>query len=90
MTFDQLIVQQRPCIERLVHGVARRYYLASSDIEDFRAAVDRSLRRMQNTPDLEPVRDEAQLEQMTPSEAAEWRSLWRDLAALRTLARKAN
>lgn len=45
MTFDQLIVQQRPCIERLVHGVARRYYLASSDIEDFRAAVDRSLER---------------------------------------------
>ena len=45
MTFDQLIVQQRPCIERLVHGIARRYYLASSDIQDFLAAVDRSLER---------------------------------------------
>ena len=61
--------------------------VSSSDVS-VRADVDRSLRRMQNTPDLEPVRAEALLARMAPSEAAEWRSLWRDAAELRALIRE--
>jgi DNA-directed RNA polymerase specialized sigma24 family protein len=45
VTFEQLIAQQRPHLERLVHSIARRNLLASSDIEDFRAAVERALER---------------------------------------------
>ena len=45
MTFEQLIEQQRPHVERVVQDLARRYYLASSEIEEFRTTLDRALER---------------------------------------------
>ncbi len=45
MTFDQLILQQRPHIEQVTRDLCRRHYLAPAEIEDFRAAVYRSLER---------------------------------------------
>lgn len=45
MTFEQLIDQQRPHVERVLHEIARRHYLASTEVEEFRAAVERALER---------------------------------------------
>ena len=45
MTFEQLIEQQRPHVERVLYEIARRHYLASTEVEEFRAAVERALER---------------------------------------------
>lgn len=45
MTFEQLILHQRPHIDQLVRRLARRYYLAAGETDDFRAKVDRALER---------------------------------------------
>jgi hypothetical protein len=45
VTFDQLIQQQRPHIERAILDLSRRHYLASVETEDFRVAVDTALER---------------------------------------------
>jgi hypothetical protein len=45
VTFEQLIDQQRPHIERVVMDLARRHYLAASEVDEFRAAVHRALER---------------------------------------------
>jgi RNA polymerase sigma factor for flagellar operon FliA len=45
VTFEQLIDQQRPHVERVIHGLARRHFLASAELEDFRGAVERALER---------------------------------------------
>lgn len=45
MTFEQLIVQQRPHTEQVIRDLARRHYLAPAEIEDFRATVTRALER---------------------------------------------
>ena len=43
MTFEQLILQQRPHVERVIQDLARRHFLASAELHDFRAAVERAL-----------------------------------------------
>jgi RNA polymerase sigma factor for flagellar operon FliA len=45
VTFEQLIVQQRPHVERVIQDLARRHFLASTEIQEFRAAVERALER---------------------------------------------
>jgi hypothetical protein len=45
VTFEQLLDQQRPHIERVVQGLARKNYLSSAEIEEFRGAVERALER---------------------------------------------
>ena len=45
VTFEQLLLQQRPHVERLVQDLARRHFLASAEIQEFRAAVERALER---------------------------------------------
>jgi hypothetical protein len=45
VTFEQLILQQRPHLERLVQEIARRYHLASTDVQEFRIALDQALER---------------------------------------------
>jgi hypothetical protein len=45
VTFEQKLAEQRPYIERLIHELARRHYLASADVEEFRGAVDRAFER---------------------------------------------
>ena len=45
MTFDQLIVQQRPHIDQVIRDLCRRHYLAPAEIEDFRSVVYRALER---------------------------------------------
>jgi hypothetical protein len=45
VTFEQLIEQQRPHVERVAQDLARRHYLASSEIEEFRTALERALER---------------------------------------------
>lgn len=45
MTFDQLIHHKRTHIDSVVHGLGRRHYLASAEVEEFRGAVDRALER---------------------------------------------
>lgn len=45
MTFDQLLEEQRPHVERVIHDLARRHYLASTEIEEFRDAVERAFER---------------------------------------------
>lgn len=45
MTFDQLIVQQWPHVERLIQDLARRHYLASPELGEFRNTVERALER---------------------------------------------
>jgi hypothetical protein len=45
VTFDQLIVQQRPHIEQVIRDLCRRNYLAPAEIDDFRGAVYLKLER---------------------------------------------
>jgi hypothetical protein len=45
VTFEQLIEQQRSHVERVVQDLARRHYLASAEIEEFRVAVEGALER---------------------------------------------
>jgi DNA-directed RNA polymerase specialized sigma24 family protein len=45
VTFEQLIEQQQPHVERVIHDLARRYFLASAEIEEFRAVVAHALER---------------------------------------------
>jgi RNA polymerase sigma factor for flagellar operon FliA len=45
VTFEQLLVQKRPHVERLVQDLARRHFLAAAEIQEFRAAVERALER---------------------------------------------
>jgi hypothetical protein len=45
VTFEQLILQQRPHVERVIHDLARRHFLASAELEEFRGAVERALER---------------------------------------------
>lgn len=45
MTFEQLILQQRPHVERVIQDLARKHYLASAEISEFRGAVERALER---------------------------------------------
>jgi hypothetical protein len=45
VTFDQLILQQRPHIEQVIRDLSRRHYLAPAEIDDFRATVYRALER---------------------------------------------
>lgn len=45
MTSEQLIIQQRAHIDQAVNDLAKRYYLALEELEEFRAMVDRALER---------------------------------------------
>lgn len=45
MTFQDLLREKRPYIERLVRGLARQHYLSAAEAEDFRRAVDTALER---------------------------------------------
>jgi DNA-directed RNA polymerase specialized sigma24 family protein len=45
VTFEQLIAQQRPHVERVIQDLARRHYLAPAEIHEFREAVERALER---------------------------------------------
>jgi DNA-directed RNA polymerase specialized sigma24 family protein len=45
VTFDQLLHRQRTHIDSVIYGLARRHYLASAELEEFRGAVDRALER---------------------------------------------
>jgi hypothetical protein len=45
VTFDQLIIQQWPHVLRVIQDIARRNYLAATEIEDFKHAVERALER---------------------------------------------
>ena len=45
MTFEQLLDQQRPHIERVVRDLARKNYLSAAEIEEYRGAVERALER---------------------------------------------
>jgi hypothetical protein len=45
VTFDQLILQQRPHIEKLMRDLCRRHHLSPAEVEDFRATVYRALER---------------------------------------------
>lgn len=45
MTFEQLLDQQRPHIERVVRDLARKNYLSAAELEEYRGAVDSALER---------------------------------------------
>lgn len=45
VTFEQLLDQQRPTIDRVIHGLARRHFLASPEIEEFRRVIQRAFER---------------------------------------------
>jgi hypothetical protein len=45
VTFEQLIAQQQPHVERVIHDLARRHHLASAEVEEFRAMVAHALER---------------------------------------------
>jgi hypothetical protein len=45
VTFEQLLSQKRPFIERVVRDISRRHFLSSIEMEEFRASVDRALER---------------------------------------------
>jgi RNA polymerase sigma factor for flagellar operon FliA len=45
VTFEQLIAEQRPHVERVIQDLARRHYLASPEIQELRDTVDRALER---------------------------------------------
>lgn len=45
VTFEQLILRQRPHLDHLLRDLARRHYLAAPELEEFRAMVDRALER---------------------------------------------
>ena len=45
MTFEQLIEQQQPHIERVIQDLARRHYLAPAEIHEFHTTVERALER---------------------------------------------
>ena len=45
MTFEQLILQQRPHVEQVIQDLARRHYLAPAEIDEFREAIERVLER---------------------------------------------
>jgi hypothetical protein len=45
VTFEQLIVQQRPHIDQVVRDLSRRHFLAPAEIEEFGETVIRALER---------------------------------------------
>ena len=45
MTFEDLIEEKRPYVERKIREIARSRYLSSVELEEFRGAVDRALHR---------------------------------------------
>lgn len=45
VSFEQLISQHRPHIERVLRDIARKYHLASAELDEFRALVDHALER---------------------------------------------
>lgn len=47
VTFEDLLAQKRPHVERVIQDLARRHYLASTEIQEFRGAVERALERNQ-------------------------------------------
>ena len=45
MTFEQLIEDQRPCIEQIIADLSRRHLLALAETDEFRNVVERALER---------------------------------------------
>ena len=45
MTFEQLIDEQRPCIEQIIADLSRKHLLAPAETDEFRRVVERALER---------------------------------------------
>jgi hypothetical protein len=45
VTFDELLLEKHQAIDQVIHDLARRHFLSSAEIEEFRGAVSRALER---------------------------------------------